>query len=83
MKRRSGFWLLWALALVSITGCGMAQKKRNYMVAGAIAGGAVGAGIGSAAEGDDTRTTVLKECRAVRVILHVSRSGLSCHHGES
>jgi OOP family OmpA-OmpF porin len=34
----------------------MAQKKRNYMIAGAIAGGGVGAGIGSAAEGDDTRT---------------------------
>jgi outer membrane protein OmpA-like peptidoglycan-associated protein len=59
MQRRSGFWVLWALALVGASGCGMAQKKRNYMIAGAIAGGGVGAGIGSgvdSSDGDNDRT---------------------------
>jgi outer membrane protein OmpA-like peptidoglycan-associated protein len=56
MKRKSGFWVLWTLALIGAAGCGMTQKQRNYAVAGGIAGGAVGAGIGSVAEGDDTRT---------------------------
>ena len=59
MKRRSGFWVLWALALTGMAGCGMTQKQRNYTIAGGIAGGAVGAGIGSipdATDGDDDKT---------------------------
>lgn len=53
MKRRSGFWVLWALALVGVSGCGMSQKQRDYTIAGAIAGGAVGAGIGSGVDSSD------------------------------
>jgi len=59
MKRRSGFWALWALALIGMSGCGMTQKQRNYTIAGAIAGGGVGAGIGSipdATDGDNDKT---------------------------
>jgi len=58
MKHRSGFWVLWALALTGMVGCSsLTQKQRNYMIAGGIAGGAVGAGIGSVAEGDDPERT--------------------------
>jgi OOP family OmpA-OmpF porin len=54
MKRKSGFWVLWVLALVGATGCGrLTQKQRNYMIAGGIAGGAVGAGLGSIPDNHD------------------------------
>ena len=59
MKKRTGFWALWALALIGVSGCGMTDKQRNYTIAGAIAGGGVGAGLGSipdATDGDNDKT---------------------------
>jgi OOP family OmpA-OmpF porin len=48
MKRGLGFWLLWGLALVGMSGCAMSERKRNATLAGAAIGAAVGAGVGAA-----------------------------------
>jgi outer membrane protein OmpA-like peptidoglycan-associated protein len=60
MKRGAGFWLLWGLALVGISGCAMSERRRNTTLAGAAVGAAIGAGVGAAVgpnfshEGDST-----------------------------
>jgi len=46
MKRGVGFWLLWGLALVGISGCAMSERRRNATLAGAAIGAAIGAGVG-------------------------------------
>ena len=48
MKRGVGFWLLWALALVGMSGCAMSERKRNATLAGAAIGAAIGGGVGAA-----------------------------------
>src|SRR5262245_7861871 len=47
MKRGLGFWILWALAFIGISGCAMPQKKRDGMVLGAMVGAIVGGGAGA------------------------------------
>jgi len=47
MKRGLGFWTLWALAFIGISGCAMPQKKRDGMVLGAMVGAIVGGGAGA------------------------------------
>ena len=60
MKRGVGFWLLWGLALVGISGCAMSERRRNATLAGVAIGAAIGAGVGAAVgpnfshEGDRT-----------------------------
>ena len=57
MKRGLGFWALWVLALMGVSGCAMSQKKRDALVlgamTGAIVGGGAGAGIASSGDRDD------------------------------
>src|SRR3954452_25400654 len=48
MKRGIGFWLLWGLALVGISGCALSERRRTYTLAGAAVGGAIGGGVGAA-----------------------------------
>lgn len=50
MKRRTGFWLLWGLALGGVSGCAMTEKQRTYTIAGAIGGAALGTGLGMVAD---------------------------------
>lgn len=57
MQRNFGFWVLWAVAIVSMSGCGLSAKKRDGLVlgalAGALAGGGAGAGIGPEASDNE------------------------------
>jgi OOP family OmpA-OmpF porin len=47
MRRRgSGFWLLWGIALLSLSGC-TASKRVNNAIAGSIIGAGIGAAAGS------------------------------------
>jgi outer membrane protein OmpA-like peptidoglycan-associated protein len=46
MKRQAGFWVLWGVALVSVSGCAMTERQKTYTAAGALAGAAAGALIG-------------------------------------
>jgi outer membrane protein OmpA-like peptidoglycan-associated protein len=61
MKRGIGFWLLWGLALVGISGCALSERRRTYTLAGAAVGAAIGGGVGAAVgpnfshDGDSTR----------------------------
>jgi outer membrane protein OmpA-like peptidoglycan-associated protein len=48
MKRGIGFWLLWGLALVGISGCALSERRRTYTLAGAAVGAAIGGGVGAA-----------------------------------
>jgi OOP family OmpA-OmpF porin len=48
MKRGTGFWLLWGLALVGISGCALSERRRNITLAGAAVGAAIGGGVGAA-----------------------------------
>ena len=36
-----GFWLLWGLALVGMSGCAMSERRRNATLAGAAIGRAM------------------------------------------
>ena len=50
MRRGIGFWMVWGLALLGISGCAMTPHRRDCAVlggmTGAIIGGGAGAGIG-------------------------------------
>lgn len=53
MRRKGrGFWLLWAVALVGISGCGMSEAKKRGTIVGAALG-AVALGAGGAAVGGE------------------------------
>lgn len=47
MRRGSGFWALWGLALMSVSGCAMTQRQRDCAVLGGLTGALVGGGIGA------------------------------------
>jgi len=50
MRKSHGFWVLWGLAVMGVSGCAMTQRQRDCAVlgglTGAIVGGGAGAGIG-------------------------------------
>jgi outer membrane protein OmpA-like peptidoglycan-associated protein len=48
MRRRAGFWVLWVLALLGMSGCTMSERRRNITLAGAAVGAAIGGGVGAA-----------------------------------
>ena len=62
MRRKGiGFWLLWVVALMGISGCALSQAQKKGILLGAATGAAIGAGVGVAVgntwadEGSDER----------------------------
>lgn len=47
MRKNYGFWALWGLALIGMSGCAMTQKQRDCAVLGGLTGALVGGGIGA------------------------------------
>ena len=64
MRRRVGFWILWVLAFVGLSGCAMEPYQRSGALKGAVIGAAVLGGVGAAVGpnfGDGDRSDIEDE----------------------
>ena len=70
MKRGFGFWVLWVLAVLSMSGCAASKQRRDAAVMGGLLGAFVGGGIGAFTDGSH------HECGGTAVDAQASQAGL-------